>query len=127
MEAALLRYVSNKNKGVFMKYLNIAMLAVLLPFASSFASGGVCKQANQAIVKSCEDAGFVKGGHKTGKGLYKDCVQQIKAGQTVTGVTFDQSLLQACKNKRAPKATTVTPVAPSAPSTPVAGTVKTSS
>ena len=104
-----------------MKYLNIAMLAVLLPFASSFAAGGVCKQADQVIVKSCEDAGFVKGGHKTGKGLYKDCVKPIKAGQIVTGVTVDQSLLQACKNKRASKG------AIGAPSTPVVGTVKTNS
>ena len=97
-----------------MKYLNIAMLAVLLPFVCSFAAGGICKQA-----------GFVKGGHKTGKGLYKDCVKPIKAGQTVTGVTtVDQSLLQTCKNERASKGAIG---APSAPGTPVVGPVKTSS
>jgi hypothetical protein len=84
-----------------MKYLNLAMLAVFLPLAPSFAAAEhPCKQ----IVTACQSAGFVKGDHKDKKGLWKDCVRPIKAGQTVAGVTIDPSVVQACTAKKAAKA-----------------------
>lgn len=62
---------------------------------------GPCKK----IIEACTAAGFVKGGHKPkkgeNKGLWKDCVQQIVSGQTVTGVSVEPSVIEACKIKRA--------------------------
>jgi hypothetical protein len=79
-----------------MKYFNLAMLALLLPLASSFAADHPCQQ----IKTACSAAGFVKGGHKEQKGLYRDCVKPIRAGQTVAGVTLDPSVVQACNAKK---------------------------
>lgn len=66
--------------------------------APSFAKGtGPCKQ----IVAACEAGGYTKGGHKAGgKGLWKDCVKPLKAGQPVAGVTVDSSVIQACVAKK---------------------------
>ncbi len=52
----------------------------------------------QAIEKACKSAGFTKG-DKTGKALFLHCVKPILAGQTVTGVTVDSSVVQACQQK----------------------------
>lgn len=64
---------------------------------------GPCKK----IVEACTAAGFVKGGHKPkkgeNKGLWKDCVNQIVAGQTVAGVTVEPTVIEECKAKRASK------------------------
>ena len=79
-----------------MKIINLAILAILLPFASTFAADNPCKQ----IVSACQAAGFIKGDHKDKKGLYKDCVRPIKAGQTVTDVTVDPNVVQACVAKK---------------------------
>jgi hypothetical protein len=88
-----------------MKYVNLAVLALLLPFASSFAAdtANASKHPCQEIVKACEGAGFVKGGHKDKKGLWKDCVGPIKSGQTVSGVSVDPGTVQACQAKKAAK------------------------
>ena len=59
---------------------------------------GPCKQ----IIQACEQAGFEKGEHKTdGKGLYKDCMTPVLAGQTVTGVTVDPAVVSSCQEARA--------------------------
>jgi hypothetical protein len=59
---------------------------------------GPCKQ----IIAACESAGFEKGMHKKdGKGLFKDCLDPILAGQTVAGVTVDPSLVPACQAAKA--------------------------
>lgn len=52
----------------------------------------------RAIEKACQSAGFTKG-DKTGKALFLHCVKPILAGQTVSGVTVDPSLVQACQQK----------------------------
>ncbi|CEG56120.1 hypothetical protein [Legionella fallonii] len=52
-----------------------------------------------AIQKACQAAGFSKG-DKTGKGLFLHCFKPILAGQTVTGVTIDSSVVQACQQKQ---------------------------
>jgi len=80
-----------------MKILNLAMLAVLLPFAGAMAADHPCKQ----IQTACSAAGFVKGDHKDHKGLFLDCVKPIRAGQTVAGVTIDPNTVQACNAKKA--------------------------
>jgi len=59
---------------------------------------GPCKQ----IIQACQQAGFEKGEHKTdGKGVYKDCLTPILAGQTVAGVTIDPSVVTSCQEMRA--------------------------
>ena len=54
---------------------------------------GPCKE----IKAACEAAGFVKGGHKSDKGLWKDCIQKIKEGQSVAGVNVSPDQVAACK------------------------------
>jgi hypothetical protein len=80
-----------------MKSLITAML--ILGSVSVFAStegSHPCKE----IKAACETAGFKKGDHKEKKGLYKDCVQPIMAGQTVPGVTVASDVVTACKDKK---------------------------
>jgi hypothetical protein len=68
-------------------------LADTPPAAPAGTKMGPCKQ----IIQACEQAGFEKGMHnKDGKGAYKDCLNPILAGQAVTGVTVDPSLVSAC-------------------------------
>src|SRR5262245_22436961 len=43
--------------------------------------GGPCDQ----IAATCEQAGFVRGGAKSGIGIFVDCIQPIMAGQGVRG------------------------------------------
>jgi hypothetical protein len=60
------------------------------------------------IMQACEAAGFVRGGHKLArgnqkevdKGLMKDCMQPIMAGNPVAGVTVDPSDVQACQARK---------------------------
>ncbi len=86
-----------------MKILNLAMLAVLLPFASAYATTVDTRHPCKQIVNACETAGFTKNGHKENKGLYKDCVSPIRSGQSVAGVNIDPSVVQACSAKKAEK------------------------
>jgi hypothetical protein len=53
------------------------------------------------IEKACEAAGFVKGQHKEGKGkgLWIDCMQKLKNGETVEGVNVAPAEIEACKAK----------------------------
>ena len=57
---------------------------------------GPCRQ----IVQACRAAGFVRGQAKEGKGLFKNCVEPILAGQSVQGVSVDASVVQACQQRR---------------------------
>jgi hypothetical protein len=59
-----------------------------------------CKE----IKAACEAAGYHKGGHKEGKGLWMDCVHKLKAGEAVAGVTIAADKLAACKAKMAGRA-----------------------
>lgn len=52
-----------------------------------------------AIEKACQSAGSIKG-DKSGKALFLHCVKPILAGKTVTGVTVDPSVVQACQQKQ---------------------------
>lgn len=83
-----------------MKTLMIAMFILVLPASQSFAFEKPCKE----IVKACEAAGFLPGGHKEKKGLWKDCVQPLKAGRPVAGVSVDPGILQACSERKEKKA-----------------------
>ncbi|MBL7715206.1 MAG: hypothetical protein JNL01_07025 [Bdellovibrionales bacterium] len=71
----------------------------IVSFSSAARAEGPCKKLKTA----CEAAGFVKGGHKTGKGLHKDCMKPLLAGQTVAGVTVDAGDVSACQAKKEKK------------------------
>ena len=79
--------------------MTLLIVTALLSATSVFAADHPCKQ----IVSACESAGFTKGKHKEQKGLFLDCVQPIKQGKTVAGVTVDPSVVQACNAKKAKK------------------------
>ena len=60
---------------------------------------GECKMVKEA----CEKAGFVKGGHKEGKGLIMDCMGKIAKGEKVEGVAVDPAdpTMKPCMDKMA--------------------------
>ncbi len=74
----------------------------------SIALVGVIVQADQGkadhpchkIRAACEQAGFVKVGHKEKKGLMRDCLHPILEGKTVSGVTVSADEVAACKAKK---------------------------
>ena len=75
---------------------SILMLLAVLIATPSFAKGnGPCKQ----IIQSCEAGGYTKGGQGQ-KRLWKNCVKPLKSGQTVTGVSVEPSVVQACVAKK---------------------------
>jgi hypothetical protein len=54
----------------------------------------------QTIANACQAAGYRHGGHKEGKGLWKDCVAPILDGKTIPGVTASPDDIKACQAKR---------------------------
>ena len=76
----------------------ILMGSALYAKADAEHKSGPC----QAIRSACEAAGFHKGGHKDhDKGLWKDCMDPILAGKTVSGVTATADQVSACQAARA--------------------------
>ena len=87
-----------------------ALLAVLLlTIGANFSTANDedkhdAKHPCHKIKVACEAAGFAKGGHKEHKGLWKDCIQPVMAGQAVAGVTVAPADIEACKEKKSHKA-----------------------
>ncbi|HEY8272260.1 MAG TPA: hypothetical protein VIG33_15320 [Pseudobdellovibrionaceae bacterium] len=78
---------------------SLVAIFVLLGSSGAFAQGKESRPCQQ-IKSACEAAGFIKGGHKEKKGLYKDCLEPIMAGQSVAGVMIGADLITACKDNR---------------------------
>jgi hypothetical protein len=77
--------------------------SALLLATPSFAEGGKeepLPKPCQTIATACEAAGFHRGGHKEGKGLWKDCVAPILDGRTIPGVSVASDDVKACQAKR---------------------------
>jgi hypothetical protein len=70
--------------------------------AANFALAQEAKPCKN-IHAACSAAGYIKGHHKEGKGLWKDCINPILAGQSVAGVTVNSADVQACQAKKASK------------------------
>lgn len=71
--------------------------------ALSFAEGGnkePLPKPCQTIATACQAAGFHSGGHKEGKGLWKDCVAPILDGHAVPGVSVAADDVKACQANR---------------------------
>jgi hypothetical protein len=77
----------------------IIILLTVLTASHVFAEGEKNKPCLE-IKKACESAGFSKGKHKEGKGLHKDCMQKLAAGEVVAGVSISADVISACKKKR---------------------------
>jgi len=82
----------------------IVIVSALSYGTLSFAEGGgknePLPKPCQTIATACEAAGFHRGGHKEGKGLWKDCVAPILDGRTVAGVSVAADDVKACQAKR---------------------------
>ena len=80
-----------------MKTILISMILALsfAAIAEEVGPNHPCKEVKAA----CEAAGYHKGGHKEGKGLWMDCLEKLKAGAAVPGVTVAADKLAACKAK----------------------------
>jgi hypothetical protein len=73
---------------------------IVFSFGITFAQEETSKPCLE-VKKACESAGFTKGKHKEGKGLYKDCMQKLGRGEAVEGVLISADAISACKEKRA--------------------------
>jgi hypothetical protein len=85
-----------------MKIKIISMCGLCLVLASPAAA--VTPDPCQQIVQQCQSAGFVKGDWKTGKGLWKDCINPIVSGAPPLAAkkplpAVNPSVLSACKAK----------------------------
>ncbi len=85
------------------KSLAMLVCASVLVSVSAWAvePTGDASHPCKALEDACKSAGFVKGGAKTGKGLWKNCMEPLMSGQAVTGVSADSATVQACKAKKA--------------------------
>ena len=86
--------------------LSILSVLVLASSLVAFSAGADTTTPKskpcQEIKTACEAGGFVKGAHKKdGKGLYKDCIQKIMAGESVAGVSLTADQVSACKARKA--------------------------
>jgi hypothetical protein len=77
----------------------LLMIVSVLAAANVFANEDSSKPCLE-VKKACESAGFTLGQHKVGKGLHKDCMQKLAAGEAVTGVTVSADVVSACKQNR---------------------------
>jgi hypothetical protein len=61
--------------------------------------GGEENHPCKAIAKACKNAGFVKGGAKSGNGIMANCIKPLLEGQSVKGVSISGEEAAACKAK----------------------------
>jgi hypothetical protein len=72
------------------------------PVPSTGTAKPVVKESCQQIDHACANAGFEIGPTTPrGKRLYKDCVQPIIDGKTVSGVTLDPAVIADCQARGA--------------------------
>jgi hypothetical protein len=77
----------------------IIFAMIVFSFGITFAQEETSKPCLE-IKKACESAGYIKGKHKEGKGLFKDCMQKLANGEPVEGVSVSADSISACKEKR---------------------------
>lgn len=84
----------------------LTVLSALLSFSAFSADSGAQGEnvgkghPCHTIKEACEAAGFHKGGYKEGKGLWKNCINEILAGRSVASVNVKPEDVQACQAKR---------------------------
>lgn len=78
---------------------NMIIGFTVLVFSQAFAQDEKSKPCLE-IKKACESAGYMKGKHKEGKGLFKDCMQKLSHGEVVEGISLSADTISACKDKQ---------------------------
>jgi len=83
----------------------LIMIAALLTISNVFAESeknksGQGEKPCLEVKKACEAAGFEKGKHKEGKGLYLDCIKKLANGESVAGVSVSADVIASCKQRQ---------------------------
>ena len=84
--------------GILFSSTSIAAETATAPAQGSGMMGG--EHPCHKIEEACKAAGYVRGGAKTDKGLVKNCMAPLMAGQSVSGVSITSADVQACQAKR---------------------------
>jgi len=91
-----------------MKKQNLILLVSLFcffPVGQAFAEPSAVSPGAQHPCKTlraaCGAAGYVKGGFKQGKGLFRNCMKPLLSGSSVPGVSVSAEDVQACKARKA--------------------------
>jgi hypothetical protein len=82
-----------------MKHIVLCTVIALAFSSALHAEEMDSKHPCHNIKTACEAAGFVKGQHKQGKGLWKDCMDKLAKGEAVPGVAAEKTEVEACKAK----------------------------
>lgn len=84
--------------------LSALAVTVALAFAGAAdATPPACQEAHPCLIlrEQCERAGYFVGGGKEGRGLWKDCVEPILFGNSITNVEVEPEHIRGCLAKRA--------------------------
>jgi hypothetical protein len=83
------------------KTMSFAAFALMASVSFAQAADHAAKTAANSpcasVMQACKQAGYTRGGMKTGKGLIANCVKPLEDGQSVSGVTVDKASIDACK------------------------------
>jgi hypothetical protein len=82
--------------------LSVAVLGASVSAWSAPAAPMAGEHPCKAVEEACKGAGFTKGG-APGKGLFRDCMKPLLAGQTVGSISVPADVLSACQAKMAAK------------------------
>jgi hypothetical protein len=104
VKTVLLNFIYHYGKILFpIKEEEMKLLIIALVLCGSIVARAEEKMGKDHPCKNlkaaCEAAGFAKGKHKEGKGLWMDCLNKLKAGEAVPGVTAAPGEVDACKAK----------------------------
>jgi hypothetical protein len=78
----------------------LAAAALLLAGSAVAENDEPLPKPCQTLATACQAAGYHRGGHKEGKGLWKDCVAPILDGRAIPGVTPNPDDVKACQARR---------------------------
>ena len=93
-------------KGIWIASLLVSALSAGSVFVIVITRGFCARRpilhpAASAVMEACQNAKYVKGGHKTNMGLYEDCMRPIMEGKSMPpNVSVDQTLVTECKAMR---------------------------
>ncbi|MEO7047874.1 MAG: hypothetical protein ABI091_21425 [Ferruginibacter sp.] len=77
----------------------VLMLGCLAAFSVSSMVLADSAHPCKPLEVACKAAGFYQGGSGSGKGLYKDCIEPLADGKSVSGVKVADADAAACKVK----------------------------
>jgi hypothetical protein len=97
-ESSIITFYLTKEKKMKFTFIVLFLTLTSLAFAEKLPKDPNCAQVYQA----CQNAGFVVGEAKIGKGLWKDCVDPIMQGTTAKTATLplpsvSAQVVSACK------------------------------